>query len=181
MKKLRKLLKDKSGASFVTYSFLALFLFAFVCGIWEYIHLKNVSFGIRDAFQSAVTMVGTENYTNVYDGVREGYSGAYQLQGGGWNENIDTGDINDKLDSILDTQQEGAEHVKYVDGKKIYSFSDLTIQISNTPLAPDNPTEEQKFTVVGYMTLSVPLEFGWGNLPPMTPRIKVVAGYSAKF
>lgn len=181
MKYFQKLLKDKSGASILLGSFVALSIFIGTCVIWEYLHLKTVSIGIRDAFQSAVTSVCTENYTNVYYGIREGYTGAYQLQGSSWDENIDSGDLCSKMDSILGTQQEESEHVKYVDGKKIYSFSDLTVQMANTPFAPDHPQSAQKFTAVAYVTLNVPLEFGWGNLPPMTPRIKVTAGYSAKF
>lgn len=181
MKKLRKVLKDKSGASIIMGSFVALAIFVGSCFLWEYLHLKAVSIGIRDAFQNAVTTVCTENYSNVYNGIREGYTGAYQLQGSNWEENIDSGDIASKLDNLLGTQQVGSEHVKYVSGKEIYSFSDLSIQFSDTPLAPDDSGSAQTFTAVGYVTLSVPLEFGWGHLPPMTPRIKVTAGYSAKY
>lgn len=48
--------------------------------MWEYSRLNIVGFGVRDAVQAAITQVCTDNYDQLYNGLREGYSGGYKLQ-----------------------------------------------------------------------------------------------------
>ena len=52
--------------------------------------------------------------------------------------------------------------------------------MTNAPFAPDG-TDANKLTGVAYVTLSVPMGFNWGNVPPMQVRLKVTAGYVSKF
>ena len=181
MNRIKQMLRDKSGAFQLVSIAVAILLFSAVMIYVEYEHMDEVSLGVRDAVQSAVTAACTENYDRVYNGVREGYSGGYKLSGGNWSENIDTGDIYAKLDSILGTHSEGGEHVKYAGTQMAYSLSDLTVQMTNTPFAPEDPGKENQFTGVAYVTLRVPFIFGWGNIPPMETRVKIIAGYMAKF
>lgn len=181
MNKFKQMLRDKSGAFQIVGAAVAILLFSMVMIYVEYQHMGEASLGVRDAVQNAVTAACTENYDRVYNGVREGYSGGYKLDGGNWTEDIDTGDVYAKLDNILGTHSEGNEHIKYTGTKMAYSLSDLSVQMTNTPFAPEDPENENKFTCVAYVTLRVPLMFGWGDIPPMEARLKVTAGYMAKF
>lgn len=181
MSKIKQLFKDRSGSSMILGSFIAICLFVVTLVIVEYWHFNVIGWGIRDTMQSIITTACTENYDRLYNGMREGYSGGYKLTGGNWTENIDTGDIYTELDNVLGTRAEGGEHIKYANSKTTYSLSDLTVQMSNTPFAPDDPQNANKFTGVAYITLRVPFAFGWGALPPMETRLKVTAGYMAKF
>lgn len=180
MKKIAQILKERSGASWLLGSFIAFGLLVISLICLEYAHLNVVSLGIRDAVQNATTAACTENYDKVYNGIREGYSGGYKLTNGSWSEDIDTGDVYSKLDSILGTRAEGNEHVKYDGSNEAYSISDLSVQMTNTPLAPGDPEQANKFTGIAYITLSVPMGFNWG-VPPMQVRLKVIAGYTPKF
>ena len=48
---------------------------------FEYMRLMIVAQGVRDSVQSAIVDVATENWDEAYAGLREGYSGGYQLSG----------------------------------------------------------------------------------------------------
>lgn len=181
MRKLIKLIKDRSGASLVAGAGVACVLFVVSFIAFEALHLYIVELGIRDDVQNAITTACTENYTRLYNGIREGYTGGYKLVGSNWTEDISTGDVYEQLDSLLGTRVEGSEHVKYNGNQIAYSISDLNVQMTNTPFAPNNSDQETKFTGVAYLTLRVPLGFGWGAVPPMQVQLKIKSGYMAKF
>lgn len=181
MKKIGKVLRSKDGnMSFFTVSVILCFLIV-ATGVFEWNHLQTIAAGTHDAVQRAVTTACTENYDRLYNGVREGYSGGYQLAGTEWEENLDSGDVYAKLDSLLGTRAEGAEHIKYSGEQMEFSLSDLDVQMTNTPFAPDDPDHINQFTGIAYVTLKVPLSFGWNALPPMEINMKVTSGYMAKF
>lgn len=180
MRRIIQILKERTGSSLILGAFVITCMFVSILFLIEKGHLQNVDKCIRDSVQSAAVDVCTENYDKVYNGVREGYSGGYKITNGSWSEDVDTGDIYSKLDNVLGTRPEGDNHVKY-DGNKIaYSISDLSVQMTNTPFAPNDPGSAKKFTCIAHATLTVPTGFNWG-VPPMKVPITVVAGYSPKF
>lgn len=61
------------------------------CVVFEYMRLVIVAQGVRDSVQSAIVAVATENWDEAYPGLREGYSGGYQLSGSSWMQNVTTG------------------------------------------------------------------------------------------
>lgn len=56
-----------------------------------------------------------DNYDDVYHGVREGYSGAYQPLAGDFEESLDYGDIYGRLDDILGLTYRGGYHTQYTE------------------------------------------------------------------
>lgn len=182
IQKIKIILKEHSGSSMLFAAFIAFGIFVVSLLCYEYAHLSIVSQGIRNAVQDAATQSCSENYARLYDGVREGYSGGYALDGSDrWSQNIDPGDTYGKLDATLKMRGEGAVHTRYdSNGKTEYSISDLSIQMTNTPFAPDDPDNAHKLTCVAYVTLTLPTGFNWG-VPPMQARLRVIAGYSPKF
>jgi hypothetical protein len=181
MKRIIHILKERSGSGMVLGGFIifAIFVVSLLC--IEYAHLNIVSSGIRNAVQDAVTASCTENYARVYNGVREGYSGGYAISGSRWSENIDSGDVYGKLDCILGTRADDSGHAKYDGTKVAYSISDLSVQMTNAPFAPENSKSTNQLTGIAYVTLSVPMGFNWTGVPPMQVRLKVTAGYTPKF
>lgn len=181
MKKVRRLLRSNQGSmSFFTVAVILCMLIT-ITGIFEWNRLHIIADGTYDAVQRAVTTACTENYDHLYNGVREGYSGGYHLSDGEWQEDVDEGEVYAKLDSLLGTKAEGDEHIKYSGEQMEFSLSDLDVQMTNTPFAPDDSEHIKQFTGVAYVTLKVPLSFGWNALPPMQIPMKVTAGYMAKF
>ena len=126
MRNLPKTLKDKRGTSFPLTVAVTLCLIIILCGISEYMRLMIITSGVRNAVQSAVISTVNDNYSSVYQGTREGYSGAYQLSGSSWVNSIDNGNIYERLDQTLGTKVNGGYHVKYAGNTveyRIYSLS----------------------------------------------------------
>jgi hypothetical protein len=107
------ILRNKKGTSFPLVVAVTLALVIIFCGISEYIRLMIIAQGVRDAVQSAVISTVNDSYDNVYHGVREGYSGAYQPGTSDFEESLDYGDIYGRLDQLLGLRKENGYHVKY--------------------------------------------------------------------
>ena len=94
MTKITKLLYSKKGFSSAPWAVvLALAGMMFFVVIWQIVRLVIISAGVQDAVQSAVNATSVGNYSNVYDGVREGYSGGYRFSGNSWRAAVSTGDV----------------------------------------------------------------------------------------
>lgn len=55
---------------------------------------------MRDSVQSAIVDVATENWDEAYAGLREGYSGGYQLAGSSWSQNVTSGNVYARLQDV---------------------------------------------------------------------------------
>lgn len=93
MEKTKRIFKDKNGSGFPLIIAITLSLLIVFTGISEYFRLMIVAQGVRDALQAAVISTVNDNYDDVYHGVREGYSGAYQPIAEDFEESLDYGDI----------------------------------------------------------------------------------------
>jgi uncharacterized protein (UPF0333 family) len=176
---MKKLLNNKGNFS-IPAIFIALFILLVTFGVFEYFRVQIIAKGTRDAMQTVITQSCTENYDKLYNGLREGYSGGYQLDKNQWTENMDNGNIESLINKQLGTQKSGNGFIKYIDDKVEFEISDLSVEMTNTPFAP-NDTDVPKFKGTAEYTLTVPLSFGWQNLPPMKIHMKAVSGYTAKF
>ena len=84
MKKIQEVLKNKSGQGVPMILAVVLCCLILACVTFEYMRLMIVAQGVRDSVQSAIVDVATENWDEAYAGLREGYSGGYQLAGSSW-------------------------------------------------------------------------------------------------
>ncbi|SHH58904.1 hypothetical protein [Sporanaerobacter acetigenes] len=171
-------LREKEGGMFILIVSILLIALIVLAGVSEYMRLQIIAKGVRDAVQSAVISVSTENYENVYSSSREAYSAGYKYDENEeeWKENIDTGDVYKKLDDLLGLEKDGGYHVKKIDSEYEYKLSNLKVEIINSPLKSND-----KFSAETFINLEVPLSFGWEHLPPMKIRLKVKSEYMAKF
>lgn len=181
MMKVYGIIRERKGSSFPLIVAVALALVIILCGISEYMRLMIIASGIRDAVQSAVIATANDNYDNVYNGVREGYSGGYKLNDSSWEASLDYGDIYDRLDCTLGLQKIGEVHVKYAGEKVEFELSNLVVDIMNASFAPSGSGGLQNFTANAAITLEVPVSFGGKLLPSMRINLKVKAGYISKF
>lgn len=179
--KVRSILKSNKGASVFWIAFVALSLLVIVSAGYEYIRLQIIAQGTRDGMDAVVTKACTENYARLYDGLREGYSGGYKKDSASWTEDVDSDIVYTILDNQFGTQPDGSGHSKYIGENLEFRISDLSVQMTNTPFAPDATGSEKKFTGNASYTVTVPLSFGWGAIPSLEIPMKTVAGYTAKF
>lgn len=170
-----RILKNKDGNVAIQAVVVMLVLLLLFSVISEYLRLHIIAKGVRDSVQSAVISVATQNYDEVYNGLREGYSGGYALYDDSWVSRIDEGAVMNELTMLLGL----SFGQKYVGGELEYELSDLEVNILNVPLAPSSNND--RFEAEVYVTLSVPISFGWEEVPPMVIQLKVNAGYTPKF
>lgn len=181
MIKFRKILLNKGGSSTLLIVAIVLVIIILSSAAFEYMRLMIVAMGIRDAVQSSVIDVATENWDEVYNGLREGYSGGYTLTGSSWSENISTGNIYERLEENLSLVQEGDKYIKYTGSNLEYAISNLCVDVKNAPLAPSDVSGTNQFTVEGTVDITMPLSFGWEHLPNVKLKLKLKAGYVPKF
>ena len=172
---IKRILKNKDGNVAIQAVVVVLVLLLVFSVVSEYLRLQMIAQGVRDAVQSSVISVATENYDEVYNGLREGYSGGYALYDDNWVSRIDEGAVMSELTLLLGLHF----GQKYAGGQLEYELSDLDVNILNAPFAPSSNND--RFESEVYVTLTVPVSFGWEHVPDMEIRLKVNAGYTPKF
>lgn len=175
------ILRSKRGTSFPLVVAVTLAIVIVFSGISETIRLMILTQGVRDAVQSAVISTINDNYDNVYHGVREGYSGAYQTSASDFEESLDYGDVYSRLDQLLGLRRENGYHVRYARDDVEFRLSGLSIDIDNMPLAPASPDNSKGLLADAVIKLEVPVSFGWKALPPMVINLRVKAKYMPIF
>jgi len=181
MIKLINCFRDKKGSSFPLIIAITLALVIIMCGILEFFRLNIIASGVKEAVQDAIIITVNDNYTNVYHGVREGYSGGYLPDGSSFSYSVNTGDVYGHMDSTLGTTVESGKHIKYSGDVLEYKLSGLEVTVRNAPLAPSSPRNAQRFEADAVILLEVPVQFGGKQLPPMKIKLKVQAGYTEVF
>jgi len=181
MQRLKRTFHDNRGASFPLIIAVTLCLVMIFTGISEYFRLLIVAQGVRDAVQTAVIATVNDNYDDVYHGVREGYSGAYQPTAEDFQESLDYGDIYGRLDEVLGLDTKGGYHVKITSEEKIeFQIWNLVVDIKNAPIAIGDRASS-RFVADSTIMLEVPVSFGGRILPCMKIKVKTSAGYIPKF
>jgi hypothetical protein len=181
MTKLNKLFSNKRGSSTPLIVAVVLFIIILSSATFEYMRLMIVAQGVRDAVQSAVIEVASNNWDRAYNGLREGYSGGFSLSGSSWNPNITTGDVFSRLEDNLGLRWNSGKYVKYSGEDLEYTVSGLTVNVINASFAPSSTSGIGQMTVEGTINVAVPLSFGWDHLPQMQMRMKLKAGFTPKF
>jgi len=181
MKIIKLIFRSKTGITYPLVIMIALAIIIVATAAFEYMRLMIIAEGVRDSVQSAIISVSTGNYSDVYASLREGYSGGYVNNGGGFNEQVSKGDVYARLTELLGLQRDGSHYVKYTDGVAEYRVSDLNINIINAPFAPSNRETAQKLLAEATIQLEVPLSFGWAKLPPMRITLHCKSGWTPKF
>ncbi|MFI3238912.1 MAG: hypothetical protein R3Y47_12950 [Lachnospiraceae bacterium] len=179
MKKIRTIFKDKKAESTPLTIALILGILLISLAMTEFFRLTIIVQGVRDTLQSSVISVATSNYDEVYNGLREGYSGGYKLSGSTWVENIDYYDVYDQLDETLGTVSSGGYHIKENEEGYEFRFNNLQIDIDNTALTPGNA--DTNFEVDVSIDIEIPLSFGWSLVPPLQMEVRTKAVYMPLF
>ena len=153
--KVVKILRSKKGFSAPWTVVIAISALMFFVVAWQFLRLMTIAAGVKDAVQSAVISTSVANYGNVYDGIREGYSGGYRLSGNSWKTAVSKGNIYGRLDNLLGLQKQGSKHVKLNSEGVEFAVYGLSVEVDNAPLAPSGSAVSQ-FSATSKITLEVP-------------------------
>lgn len=181
MKNSKEILKNQSGQGIPMILAIVLCCLVLACVTFEYMRLMIIAQGVRDSVQSAIVDVATENWDEVYSGLREGYSGGYQFSGSSWSHNITSGNVYTRLQQVLGIKYEDGQYVKYTGTDLEYRLSNLKLEVENAPLAPSVPEGITQLNVTGAITVDIPLSFGFGHLTPLQITMKLNAKYVPRF
>lgn len=173
---MMKVLRKQDGNAALMACVVILCSLLVFTAISEYLRLQIIAKGVRNAVQSSVISVAIENYDEVYNGLREGYSGGYSLDSNdAWKSSVDSGSVLVNLSNVLNL----IDGSKYIGSNLEYTISNVEVNVINASFAPHNKTS--KFEAEVFINLLVPLSFGWDHLKPLEIRMKVNAGYTPKF
>jgi hypothetical protein len=176
-----RILKNKSGSGAPLILAVVLAAIILSTSVFEYMRLLIIAQGVRDSVQSAIVDVATQNWNEAYPGLREGYSGGYLLSGSTWCQNVTTGNVYSRLQSVLGLKYENGAYVKYTGDISEYKLSGFSLTVADAPFAPSNTSTITQLNVTGTITVEVPLSFGWGHLSPMKLTLKLKSKYTPKF
>lgn len=177
---LKRIWNDRRGSGMILAVGLIILLFACAAAIIESLRMNSMAQKIRNEVQAATVECCAEQYTNVYNGIREGYSGSYKNREGSWSEDLSQADVYAQINKDAGTQQDGDSVVKYAGTSVDYRLSSLSAQITNAPFAPDG-TDTSQLTCNADVDVEVPLLLHWSGIPPMHTHITVKSGYTPKF
>ncbi|MCM1060986.1 MAG: hypothetical protein NC452_11950 [Eubacterium sp.] len=133
---LRKFISSRQAFSAPRAVIIALAGIMFFTAASRYIRLMIIASGVRDAVQSAVIATATENYGNLYNGIREGYAGGYSLTGESWSERFSGGSVYSRLGRLLGITSNGSKYTKFNSDGEEFSVYGLSTTVENAPFAP---------------------------------------------
>ncbi|HEX3017901.1 MAG TPA: hypothetical protein VHP31_08630, partial [Caproicibacter sp.] len=110
---LKRIWNDRRGSGMILAVGLIILLFACAAAIIESLRMNSMAQKIRNEVQAATVECCAEQYTNVYNGIREGYSGSYKNREGSWSEDLSQADVYAQINKDAGTQQDGDSVVKY--------------------------------------------------------------------
>ena len=174
MKPEPSFLESERGGSMIFPVVLVMSLIIIMGGMLEFFRMQIIAQGVREAVKAAVLAVASNNSEAIFGGVREGYSGAYELAGENWKGTLNEGDVYGELDAALDLTNLGALHTRSESGKVSFSVTDLVVTIRNAPFAAES--NAQQLQIQSAITLIVPMQFGGHVLPEMKSRLTVSSG-----
>lgn len=176
---MMRLLRDKRGTAMPLAIAVTLSVLLILCAAFEFCRVYLIASGVRDAAQSAIIAVATENYDDLYSPLREGYAAGYKFNGSRWQEKIDQASVYEEMDQLLGLTTSGGKHIKMAGGKMEYALSGLSMTYKNGPLVPSGTSSA--FGATAAVTLEVPVSFAGDALPPLIIRLKIRAEYTPKF
>lgn len=177
--------KTDAGMSIPMVAVLLLILLMLFCAMYEYLRVVSIVMQLDQAVELSVQGVATENWDEVYQGVREGYAGTYTKAEltDDWEEVMNKEQILAQMKKMIDFKVDGNTWAKEdAAGEVLFSLKpkDTTVKITNTQLAAN---EGDALTVETTNTITVPWRFlgAMFNAPPIVVERVTISGYTPKF
>lgn len=172
MKLLKKRLLSRKGFSYVLTSVMILVIMLITVAVFEVIRLNIQAEAVRNKFQEAIIASCVDNYTEVYQPVRDGYAAGYGNTGTGWNTQNNTMYTN--IESYLKDAMNDGEIMQC-------NIDFMTFEVTHGDNAPSYTPTSEKFAVNGEIWVEIPYRFAWSELVPISLHLTVKSQWRAKF
>ncbi|HEY5557793.1 hypothetical protein [Acetobacterium sp.] len=176
--------KDEGSMAPLVVVVLLISLLLFCVG-WEYLRMVTIVMQLDHAVELSVEGVATENWENIYQGVREGYAGAYTKNDvlDGWDDVMTRQNILSQLNEMIDFETVGTSWVKKDDsGRILFQLEpkETEVKIINTGLGA---TEREALVIETTNTITVPWMFAglWLDAEPLVIHRTTECQYTPKF
>lgn len=174
-----KLWKDKHGSIHIQSIALLLVLMLIALVGVESMRLMLITKGVRDALETAAAAAATDNWNELYSGLREGHTGGYTAEGAPLYEQKELFSYLERRLGVK--KQSGVYRKANGSGKVEYELSAFSSRPVLTPRAPSDRFAAY-FSVATQATLTIPMDFGnIFGLPPFRVTLRVLARYTPKF
>ncbi|MBP0984075.1 MAG: hypothetical protein J6A19_10160 [Oscillospiraceae bacterium] len=169
---LKKRILSCKGFSYVILSVLMIVILLMGVAIFEIIRINVQAGAVRDKFEDAIISMCVENYTQMYQPIRESHAASYEYNGSRWIEN------NKANEQYIRTYLNNAMSAGEIMQCEIVS---VDFDVESADLAPSNTETAQKFSVSGSLTIRIPYRFAWEELAPISLKLDVKSQWRALF
>ncbi len=171
MRKILKRIISRKGFTYVMLSALILGILLIGVAIFEVIRINIQAAAVRDKFEDAVISVCVDNYSQLYQTVREGYAASYGGSRDNWMECSHTTEA--QIRQYLSNAMNNGEIMQC-------DITAVDYTVTAAELAPGN-SDSQKFAIDGEISLQIPYRFAWSELMPIRMTFTVKSQWQAKF
>lgn len=173
MKKLlKKRIFSSKGFSYVMLSVLMIVVLLIGVAVFEIIRIYIQAGAVRDKFEDAIISMCVENYTQMYQPIRESYASSYEYNGSRWIEN------NKANEHYIRTYLSKAMNAGEIMQCEIVSVS---FDVKSPIVAPTDTDSAEKYAVYGSITIKIPYRFAWQELAPISLKLDVKSQWRAMF
>lgn len=172
MKCLKKRMLANSGFSYVITSVLMICVLLIGVAVFEVIRLYIQAGAVRDKFEDSIISMCVENYSDMYQPIRESHAASYRYNGFRW---VNSSKANERY---IRTYLSRAMNAGEIMQCEIVSVS---FNVEPAALAPSDTDSAQKYAVSGTLVIRIPYRFAWQELPPIEMSLDVRSQWQAKF
>ena len=172
MKRLKKRMLANSGFSYVITSVLMICVLLIGVAVFEVIRLYIQAGAVRDKFEDSIISMCVENYSEMYQPIRESHASSYAFNGIRWEERHKANE------QYIRTYLNKAMGVGEIMQCEIVSIS---FDVDSPSVAPADTDTAKKYAVSGSITIKVPYRFAWQELAPISLKLDVKSQWRAMF
>lgn len=172
IKILKKRILSNKGFSYVILSVLMIVILLMGVAIFEIIRINIQAAAVRDKFEDAIISMCVENYSEMYQPIRESHASSYAFNGTRWEERHKANE------QYIRTYLNKAVSAGEIMQCEIVSIS---FDVDSPSVAPADTDTAKKYAVSGSITIKVPYRFAWQELAPISLKLDVKSQWRAMF
>lgn len=177
MKKLKlfaKRLRSKGGFSYILASVMIIVVLLIGFAIAEIIRINIQAAAVRDKFEDAIISMCVNNYPQVYQTVREGTAASYSKNGSGTSWVARNSANETYIRNYLKAAMNSGEIMQC-------TINSIDFAVEPATLAPSNVDTAEKYSVAGTIKITIPYDFAWSDLTPISLTLNVKSVWRARF
>lgn len=172
IKILKKRILSNKGFSYVILSVLMIVILLMGVAIFEIIRINIQAAAVRDKFEDAIISMCVENYSEMYQPIRESHASSYAFNGTRWEERHKANE--QYIRTYLNKAMSAGEIMQC-------EIVFISFDVDSPSVAPVDTDTAKKYAISGSITIKVPYRFAWQELAPISLKLDVKSQWRALF